>query len=115
MLEAADCQGQACLNRLAAKNRDEAGSVACQTRSRQRESVRRRQMQNPPENFDGARVLRFTSLAKAQPTGKARHVVGGAEVTAFAAPAIMRDGARTAKRLSLLVRRTLVRDHRHLA
>jgi len=47
-------------------------------------------MQPPPETLNRARVLQFASLARSQPTGKTRHVVGGAEVTDFAAVAIAR-------------------------
>jgi hypothetical protein len=45
-------------------------------------------MRSPPEFLDGARVLQFASLARSQPTGKTRHVVGGVEVREFAALAI---------------------------
>jgi hypothetical protein len=45
-------------------------------------------MRNPPEFLDRARVLEFASLARSQPTGKTRHVVGGVEVKQFAALAI---------------------------
>ena len=47
-------------------------------------------VQPPPEILDRARVLQFASLARSQPTGKTRHVVGGAEITGFAAVAIAR-------------------------
>lgn len=47
-------------------------------------------MRPPPETLDRARVLQFASLARSQPTGKTRHVVGGAEVGGFAAVAIAR-------------------------
>jgi hypothetical protein len=46
-------------------------------------------MQSPPELLDGARVLQFASLARSQPTGKTRHVVGGVEVKEFGALAIV--------------------------
>jgi hypothetical protein len=45
-------------------------------------------MLSPPEFLDGARVLQFASLARSQPTGKTRHVVGGVEIKEFAALAI---------------------------
>lgn len=45
-------------------------------------------MRTPPAFLDRARVLQFASLAKSQPTGKTRHVVGGVEVRQFAALAI---------------------------
>jgi hypothetical protein len=47
-------------------------------------------MQSPPEFLGKARVLQFASLAKSQPTGKTRHVVGGVQVTEFAGLAIAR-------------------------
>jgi len=47
-------------------------------------------VQPPPEILDRARVLQFASLARSQPTGKTRHVVGGVEVTDFAGVAIAR-------------------------
>ena len=47
-------------------------------------------MQTPPELLDGARVLQFASLSRAQPTGKTRHVIDGIEVGNFAALAIAR-------------------------
>jgi hypothetical protein len=50
-------------------------------------------MQSPPEFLDGARLLPFASLAKAQPTGGMRHVVRGVEVKQFAALAVAKyDG-----------------------
>ncbi len=45
-------------------------------------------MRTPPESLDGARVLQFASLARSQPTGRTRHVVGGVEIKDFAALAI---------------------------
>ena len=50
-------------------------------------------MQDPPEFLDSARVLQFASLAQAQPSGRTRHVVAGAEVTSFSAIAIARYDA----------------------
>ena len=47
-------------------------------------------MEQPPEFLDRARVLQVASLARSQPTGKTRHVAGGAEVSDFAAAAIAR-------------------------
>jgi hypothetical protein len=47
-------------------------------------------MRSPPEILDDAHVLHFASLAKSQPTGKTRHVVGGVEVNEIAALAIVR-------------------------
>jgi hypothetical protein len=47
-------------------------------------------MKKPPEFLGSARVLQFASLARSQPTGKTRHVVGGVEVRGFAALAIAR-------------------------
>jgi hypothetical protein len=47
-------------------------------------------MEQPPEFLDRARVLQVASLARSQPTGKTRHVVGGDEVGDFAAVAIAR-------------------------
>jgi hypothetical protein len=49
-----------------------------------------RPMVTPPTFLDGARVLQFASLGTAQPSGRARHVVNGDEVTRFAAVAIAR-------------------------
>jgi hypothetical protein len=50
-------------------------------------------MQSPPEFLDGARVLQFADLARSQPTGKTRHVVGGIEVKKFDSLAIVRYDA----------------------
>jgi hypothetical protein len=47
-------------------------------------------MWSPPVFLDNARVLQFASLARSQPTGKTRHVVGGVEDRDFAALAITR-------------------------
>ena len=47
-------------------------------------------MENPPETLDGARVLQFASLARSQPSVRTRHVVGGVEMSRFAAVAIAR-------------------------
>jgi len=47
-------------------------------------------MQSPPECLGKARVLQFASLARSQPTGKTRHIVGGVEAKEFAALAIAR-------------------------
>src|SRR4051794_40675131 len=47
-------------------------------------------MQNPPEFLNGARVMQFASLARSQPTGKTRHVVGGVQVREFGAVAIVK-------------------------
>jgi hypothetical protein len=45
-------------------------------------------MPGPPEFLDGARVLQFASLARAQPTRNTKHAVDGVVVSRFASVAI---------------------------
>jgi hypothetical protein len=72
-------------------------------------------MRNPPEFLDRGRVLEFASLARSQPTGKTRHVVGGVEVKQFAALAIASYEDPADGVYLYLLRPKLERHHRHLA